>query len=835
MASLAPLRPPSASSNRSTTPSSQQNNVFRHQHSLSSSTPSNQHFGALSPRYAPPRSAGGMRQSLDNTKQPLANPPLSPRMPPGSASHNVRPSSEMLGLSAQQQLHGGASLEAEAIDKWFEDLQSYEATLEEMATASLDVSFKEELGAIEQWFRVLSEAERTAALYSLLQSSTQVQIRFFITVLQQMARSDPMTALLSPAPTGNGVSMKQQMEAKLAQLTKMSPASPIVRQFARQSLGTNVNNPSNEPFLSPNSALLSESNSFNGGSNDAAATLASQRAKLQSKAANRVSAPGQLLGDSSLKSPKWSNFSGTVEEEAQSRSASPRPKSTSSEINPSANQHASNAPTLSRTLPSPRLGQESQMSPAVGGSWASQVNTPLVPMFANKDPGHNNETHQAHSEAVANRLAEWGASHQAGSNSASLPASALAPSKPRATVDAPPSGIQLDDARKFRRASKSNATNASSGFSGVLSGMNSLSNSTASTVQAPSRSPSNNAANSQSGMLSRTMPSGNTHPSNAHLTSAMSASSGPALPNHMSTQSLLGASQTAMAAAQQNWRNGLSSPNTQSLNSPDPTMVNNLAMMNALAGMNGGMDINSMANLAAMTNMSDPNALQNMANLLNMRQQIQQVQSLQALQQQLQQNGMITGMMNNAPLLSPANNGRLGMNMGGFPMNGGGGIGKRSPGGPVMGGSRSTTAAANKPNHTPGSGANPDEDLDMKLLGDVSAWLRGLRLHKYTSNFEGSNWKEMVLMNDTDLENRGVAAVGARRKMLRTFETVRIKTGMTLPGDGTGERDLNGDRIEASHPAGNVDKLEDHNQDLISDEQNHQPTSNVSVTPESDQ
>ena len=48
-------------------------------------------------------------------------------------------------------------------------------------------------------FKVLSEAERTAALYSLLQHSTQVQIRFFITVLQQMARSDPMTAILSPA------------------------------------------------------------------------------------------------------------------------------------------------------------------------------------------------------------------------------------------------------------------------------------------------------------------------------------------------------------------------------------------------------------------------------------------------------------------------------------------------------------------------------------------------------------------------------------------------------------------------------------------------------------
>lgn len=73
-----------------------------------------------------------------------------------------------------------------------------------MAAASLDQSFKEELGAIEQWFRVLSEAERTAALYSLLQSSSQVQIRFFITVLQQMSRSDPMNALLSPANPQQG-------------------------------------------------------------------------------------------------------------------------------------------------------------------------------------------------------------------------------------------------------------------------------------------------------------------------------------------------------------------------------------------------------------------------------------------------------------------------------------------------------------------------------------------------------------------------------------------------------------------------------------------------------
>jgi hypothetical protein len=34
-----------------------------------------------------------------------------------------------------------------------------ESTLEEMAAASLDSNFKDELSAIEQWFRVLSEAE----------------------------------------------------------------------------------------------------------------------------------------------------------------------------------------------------------------------------------------------------------------------------------------------------------------------------------------------------------------------------------------------------------------------------------------------------------------------------------------------------------------------------------------------------------------------------------------------------------------------------------------------------------------------------------------------------
>ncbi|KAF8923106.1 Flap-structured DNA-binding and RNA-binding protein, partial [Haplosporangium bisporale] len=53
------------------------------------------------------------------------------------------------------------------------------------------------------------------------------------------------------------------------------------------------------------------------------------------------------------------------------------------------------------------------------------------------------------------------------------------------------------------------------------------------------------------------------------------------------------------------------------------------------------------------------------------------------------------------------------------------------------------------------------------------AWLRSLRLHKYNSIFEGMNWREIVNLSDGDLINKGVAALGARRKMLKVFEQVR--------------------------------------------------------------
>jgi len=78
-----------------------------------------------------------------------------------------------------------------------------------------------------------------------------------------------------------------------------------------------------------------------------------------------------------------------------------------------------------------------------------------------------------------------------------------------------------------------------------------------------------------------------------------------------------------------------------------------------------------------------------------------------------------------------------------------------------------------------------EEDFDPEMLKDIPGWLRGLRLHKYTQCFDGLTWEEMVVLDDATLEARGVAALGARRRLLRTFEHVRKRMGMEEPSSAT--------------------------------------------------
>jgi len=78
-----------------------------------------------------------------------------------------------------------------------------------------------------------------------------------------------------------------------------------------------------------------------------------------------------------------------------------------------------------------------------------------------------------------------------------------------------------------------------------------------------------------------------------------------------------------------------------------------------------------------------------------------------------------------------------------------------------------------------------EEDFDPEMLNDIPAWLRSLRLHKYTSCFDGLTWQEMVVLDDASLEAKGVAALGARRRLLRTFEHARKRMGIDGPDSAT--------------------------------------------------
>jgi len=74
-----------------------------------------------------------------------------------------------------------------------------------------------------------------------------------------------------------------------------------------------------------------------------------------------------------------------------------------------------------------------------------------------------------------------------------------------------------------------------------------------------------------------------------------------------------------------------------------------------------------------------------------------------------------------------------------------------------------------------GSSKPPEDPTDPSLLQDIPSWLRSLRLHKYTDNLKDMTWTELIELDEKALEDRGVNALGARRKMLKVFEQVKGK------------------------------------------------------------
>ena len=456
--------------------------------------------------------------------------------------------------------------------------------------------------------------------------------------------------------------MQNQMEAKLASMNLKSPSlksnlpsSPTARNFSGSRAGLAE---SSANFLSPDSA-----------NQDAAATLAQQRAKLKaSNAAHRISAPVLASGSGDNRST-WgpgSQLGQVVELNAPAQevvvSPASRPKST-------------------EFAGSPRPG-DNGMSGVGDNSWASMVNTPLIPMFQ-KDSRPGGQSHDAN----ATKLNDW-----------SGPGAASGPGVPR-----------MGDPKIHRRTSKSNVTgdNGNGGGNGkkVYGDDGNL-------ISQNQQGRPGGLRNSSGGGLA--VPPG-----------GWNGSRSPVLPN---------------------------SANRFGGNNDGGAMnLNGLGMGMGPGGFMGSPTLGmGMPGLGGMNPMS-PFMLSAMA----------MSPEAQLLAAQMASNGFVPpGWMGMQTQSAGTNNNRRGPPS------------ARSLGG---GGLKSASSVGSRGLDSAGA---KEEDFDPVLLNDIAAWLRSLRLHKYTPNFEGMKWQDMVILDEAALEAKGVAALGARRKMLKTFETVRKKMGI---------------------------------------------------------
>ncbi|EUC46344.1 hypothetical protein COCMIDRAFT_35964 [Bipolaris oryzae ATCC 44560] len=356
------------------------------------------------------------------------------------ANRGIRPASEIyFGRNNTQS--GNPDEMERAAQQWLADIDQYETTLEEMATATLDQDFKDELSAIEQWFRVLSEAERTAALYALLQQTTQVQIRFFIQVLQQMSKNVPMSGVLSPANFGEKDPMTQKLSDAMSKLNTGEN---------RHSMG--LGRPPPSPGAGKRNSGL-ETSTINRMFPDAAAAIAKQKAEFTdvvgvAPASNRNSTVGDRssMAAPTISAPEdnkrennappaspWNEGANRPKSSGQQQQQQQQPMGQFSQPPPSAGLRSPRLPLQNdansvQTTTLNALEANSNMpllSPSYqpGGSWASQLSTPMVANFSQS----NNQA-----DMVANATA--------------MKLAALS------TVN---NRIQLDDVRKFRRARSS--------------------------------------------------------------------------------------------------------------------------------------------------------------------------------------------------------------------------------------------------------------------------------------------------------------------------------------------------------------------------------------------
>ncbi|KAI5301440.1 Flap-structured DNA-binding and RNA-binding protein [Ascosphaera pollenicola] len=669
------------------------------------------------------------------------------------SARTARPRSEIF-FGAQSQNPADDALD-HASQKWLADIDQYETTLEEMAAATLDRGFKGELSSIEQWFRILSEAEKTAALYSLLQQTTQVQIRFFIQVLQQMSRNNPVSSILSPASFGEtgefvlSPSLILLSIANVRLLVFLLAADPMSSRLNEAMSKLHVDSARNSLVgrspLSPgnkrNSGL--DSSTINAMFPDAAAVIAKKKAEFTQQAAssspNRhssaferhplvtpvISAIGSK--DSPMSQPPSSPWRRTPDPQSQSQPQPPiaRPKSSSSQPQPQQQQQSQQQ--QQQQNPQPPMGQFSQPPPSaglrspphenirnttitvpdlstetaslmspynIGASWASMTNTPMMSSFSQAQvpsPG------PSQADMVANATA--------------MKLAALSTVNGR---------FALDDARKYRRT----------------------------------RSNDNQHAHNNGG-------SNHVQPQQQQQQQQ----------HHQQQQQHQHHYHHQQQQQQHHMGNNISDPsnNLGFMQPPLQPLTPSITTPGGIPGTNVIM-VNDAGQIIDAQQLAALQAQQQAAGLARRSRP-----PSPAIVANMHHNGGIGGNANANPNLnpmvaftSPQNNGFLAA----YDMNSWfGNPSLLSDGGYLS--DHSELNRGRSPRGRRGTSKPPEDPTDPALLRDIPGWLRSLRLHKYTENLKDLKWSELVELDDQGLEARGVNALGARNKMLKVFEQVK--------------------------------------------------------------
>ncbi|KAI8991440.1 hypothetical protein BDF20DRAFT_831477 [Mycotypha africana] len=592
---------------------------------------------------------------------------------------------------------------ADIAGNWYEDLQNYERNLDEMASATLDQNFKEEMQHVDQWYRYLTEAEKTATMYTLLQHSSQVQVRFFINVLQQMVKRDPLHSLLTPS------NPEQDMQTHLA--GAMAKAELEASQRLMSVLPFKTGQVISRP-PSTTSRRTVERHSFALGDTEEYSHLFGRN-----NASDFLTLPGAAAGSGNT---NRSSFVGSILDETPTLTAQGSSDSRRTSLNTTTNNSLGSMPTTATSRTSGRSMFNSRPRSVIEGDTNS-----LFPTWNSTGGLGNSGSSNISSSGNNNNLTLSNAGHRRqpsavgpiGSNS-----NRMIPERPKSAdisnwslPSATTSTESLVDRNSIwgqppTSASSSQIDNELIDFTNPL--------------QQPFR-------NSRSGVVGPGRATMNRIPavpeSDEFLTNSgrMSFDLGIDTTTSMSSTRSTTTSPFRKPTGLERYATYLmqtSPPSSTSINTTPTTTANSSA-----SAQNNDISVQSIVDNTNKLTLYDND-----------------YPSDQSDQSHMSPHRRPSSVLNYHGSNNYNPSGHLNSNTNNHHLN--------------------TRAVKDK---------KAVEIVDMELLKDIPAWLRSLRLHKYNPIFADCKWQEMIKMTDEDLLKRGVAALGARRKMLKVFDNIK--------------------------------------------------------------